>query len=62
MWIGCRVTEHFVKECRDEGGGPAVGLGASWDAARARAYELAARARFEGAWFRPDIGAKMYHS
>jgi len=40
----------------------AVGLGASWDAARARAYELAARARFEGAWFRPDIGAKMYHS
>jgi phosphoribosylamine-glycine ligase len=37
-----------------------VGLGASWGAARARAYELAARVRFEGAWFRPDIGVKMY--
>lgn len=38
----------------------AVGLGANWGAARARAYELAARVRFEGAWFRPDIGVKMY--
>jgi phosphoribosylamine---glycine ligase len=38
----------------------AVGLGASWDAARARAYGLAARVRFEGAWSRPDIGAKIF--
>jgi phosphoribosylamine---glycine ligase len=38
----------------------AVGLGADWAAVRARAYELAARVRFEGAWYRPDIGDKMY--
>jgi phosphoribosylamine--glycine ligase len=38
----------------------AVGLGEDWPAARGRAYELAARARFEGAWFRPDIGEKMH--
>lgn len=38
----------------------AVGLGESWDAARTRAYELAAGIRFEGAWFRPDIGEKIY--
>jgi phosphoribosylamine-glycine ligase len=38
----------------------AVGLGANWAAARARAYELAERVRFEGSWFRPDIGEKIY--
>jgi phosphoribosylamine---glycine ligase len=38
----------------------AVGLGSGWDEARARAYDLASRVRFEGAWFRPDIGARMY--
>jgi phosphoribosylamine---glycine ligase len=38
----------------------AVGLGETWDAARAGAYELAARVRFEGAWFRPDIGARIF--
>jgi len=37
-----------------------VGLGETWDAARASAYELAARVRFAGAWFRPDIGAKIF--
>jgi phosphoribosylamine--glycine ligase len=38
----------------------AVGLGKDWPAARSRAYELARKVRFEGAWFRPDIGEKMY--
>jgi phosphoribosylamine---glycine ligase len=37
----------------------AVGLGADWESARRRAYALAGRARFEGAWFRPDIGRKI---
>ena len=38
----------------------AVGVGDDWKAARERAYALAARVRFEGAWFRPDIGEKMH--
>jgi phosphoribosylamine--glycine ligase len=38
----------------------AVGLGEDWEAARGEAYDLAARARFEGAWFRPDIGARIF--
>jgi phosphoribosylamine---glycine ligase len=38
----------------------AVGLGEGWDAARERAYALAGRLGFEGAWFRPDIGDGMY--
>lgn len=38
----------------------AVGIGADWETARNEAYSLAARARFEGAWFRPDIGAKIF--
>jgi phosphoribosylamine--glycine ligase len=37
----------------------AVGLGKDWPVARSRAYELARKVRFEGAWFRPDIGEKM---
>jgi phosphoribosylamine--glycine ligase len=38
----------------------AVGLGADWREARERAYALAAKVRFEGAWYRRDIGAKVY--
>jgi phosphoribosylamine---glycine ligase len=38
----------------------AVGLGGDWPAARAEAYALAERVRFEGAWFRPDIGDKIF--
>lgn len=38
----------------------AVGLGPDWMTARFRAYELAERVRFEGAWYRPDIGEKIY--
>jgi phosphoribosylamine--glycine ligase len=38
----------------------AVGLGDDWEAARGEAYALAERVRFEGAWFRPDIGAKIF--
>ena len=38
----------------------AVGLGDDWETARARAYEIAGKVRFEGAWFRPDIGRKMH--
>jgi phosphoribosylamine--glycine ligase len=38
----------------------AVGLGDSWQQARDRAYSRARSIRFEGAWFRPDIGAKVY--
>jgi len=38
----------------------AVGLGDEWETARARAYELAGQVAFEGAWFRPDIGDRMY--
>lgn len=54
---------------RDAGGGlrtgggrcfTAVGLGNDWPTARDRAYELARSVHFEGAWFRPDIGAKIY--
>ena len=40
----------------------AVGIGADWETARNEAYSLAARARFEGAWFRPDIGAKIFRA
>lgn len=38
----------------------AVGLGPDFLAARKRAYELAPLVDFEGAWFRPDIGEKVY--
>lgn len=38
----------------------AVGIGEDWATARGRAYDLAREVRFEGAWFRPDIGEKMY--
>jgi phosphoribosylamine---glycine ligase len=38
----------------------AVGLGDDWGQARGRAYDLAERVRFEGAWFRPDIGEKIF--
>jgi phosphoribosylamine---glycine ligase len=37
-----------------------VGIGANWEEARGRAYELAGRVHFEGAWYRPDIGKKIY--
>jgi phosphoribosylamine--glycine ligase len=38
----------------------AVGLGADWRSAHDRAYALAATVHFEGAWYRPDIGEKIY--
>lgn len=38
----------------------AVGLGPDWKTARDRAYNLAGRVNFEGAWYRPDIGEKVY--
>lgn len=38
----------------------AVGLGPDWKTARDRAYNLAGRVRFEGAWYRPDIGEKVH--
>jgi phosphoribosylamine---glycine ligase len=38
----------------------AVGLGESPAAARERAYAVAEGLRFEGSWFRRDIGAKIY--
>lgn len=38
----------------------AVGLGATWQEARDRAYAMAAAIRFEGAWYRPDIGQAAY--
>ena len=53
---------------RDEAGGvrtgggrcfTAVGVGESWPEARDRAYSLARKVRFEGSWFRPDIGDKI---
>jgi phosphoribosylamine---glycine ligase len=40
----------------------AVGLGASWPEARDRAYAMAASVRFDGAWYRPDIGARAHRS
>jgi phosphoribosylamine--glycine ligase len=40
----------------------AVGLGASWPEARNHAYAMAAAVRFEGAWYRPDIGSRAYGS
>ena len=38
----------------------AVGLGPDWPTARDRAYDLAKRVDFEGAWFRPDIGERIF--
>ncbi len=38
----------------------AVGIGDSWQLARDRAYDLARRVHFEGAWFRPDIGERIF--
>ncbi len=38
----------------------AVGLGPDWATARNRAYELAGKVRFEGAWYRGDIGKKIF--
>lgn len=38
----------------------AVGLGEEWKTARDRAYELAKGVHFDGAWFRPDIGDKIF--
>jgi len=40
----------------------AVGLGPDWKTARDRAYDLAGRVNFVGAWYRPDIGEKVYAS
>jgi phosphoribosylamine--glycine ligase len=37
-----------------------IGIGPDWASARSRAYDLASEIRFEGAWYRPDIGEKMY--
>ena len=38
----------------------AVGLGETWEAARDSAYATAKAVRFEGAWYRPDIGKAYY--
>jgi phosphoribosylamine--glycine ligase len=38
----------------------AVGVGEDWASARAKAYALAGKVAFSGAWFRPDIGAKIF--
>ncbi|MBL8967612.1 MAG: phosphoribosylamine--glycine ligase [Spirochaetaceae bacterium] len=38
----------------------AVGLGPDWSLARERAYALARKVNFEGAWFRPDIGDRIF--
>ena len=38
----------------------AVGLGETWEAARDSAYATAKAVRFEGAWYRPDIGKACY--
>ncbi|MDP3176904.1 MAG: phosphoribosylamine--glycine ligase [Spirochaetaceae bacterium] len=38
----------------------AVGVGATWAEARAKAYERVSTVKFEGAWYRPDIGQKLY--
>lgn len=40
----------------------AVGLGASWPEARDRAYAMAAAVRFDGAWYRSDIGARAHRA
>jgi len=40
----------------------AVGVGDDWTSARGDAYRLTERARFDGAWFRPDIGARIFAS
>ena len=38
----------------------AVGVGETWKTARASAYAAAEAVKFEGAWFRPDIGDSYY--
>jgi len=38
----------------------AVGRGVDLLEARSRAYELAAQVRFDGGWYRPDIGAAIF--
>jgi phosphoribosylamine--glycine ligase len=38
----------------------AVGIGPDWPTARNRAHALAQSVHFEGAWYRPDIGAKIF--
>jgi phosphoribosylamine--glycine ligase len=38
----------------------AVGLGETWEAARDSAYATAEAVKFEGAWYRPDIGDAYY--
>ncbi len=40
----------------------AVGLGPDWPTARDRAYDLAGEVRFEGAWYRRDIGTRIFGS
>jgi phosphoribosylamine--glycine ligase len=38
----------------------AVGLGPDWKSAHDRAYEVAGKVRFQGAWYRPDIGEAVH--
>jgi phosphoribosylamine---glycine ligase len=38
----------------------AVGLGPDWKSAHDRAYDLARRLHFQGAWYRPDIGNAVH--
>jgi phosphoribosylamine---glycine ligase len=38
----------------------AVGIGRDWESARDRAYAMAKTVRFDGAWFREDIGEKHH--
>ena len=55
-----RVAGHW-----ETVGGRVLGVtarGATLEAARARAYELAARIQFEGAHYRRDIGARAFHA
>jgi len=62
---GTFTAMEWLIESRD-GGGAVVRfvhsglLGEDWEAARGEAYALAERARFEGAWYRPDIGARIF--
>jgi phosphoribosylamine-glycine ligase len=37
-----------------------VGFGSNLLSARVKAYSAAPEVRFEGAWFRPDIGKKFF--
>lgn len=39
----------------------AVGIGESFEEAKLRAYQGAAQVKFEGAWYRRDIGSKFLH-